>query len=111
MDSQRAARWKLRTRELALPRRPMLMGIVNVTPDSFSDGGQYLEPQRAIDHALKLVDDGADLLDIGGESTRPYSTPVTVDEELRRVLSVLEQICRRTKTPVSIDTSKHQVAA
>ncbi len=86
------------------------MGIVNVTPDSFSDGGQFLDTDRAIEHALQLVRDGADLLDIGGESTRPYSTPVSVDEELRRVLPVVTQVCRRAAVPVSIDTSKSAVA-
>jgi dihydropteroate synthase len=107
----RATQWQLRTRALALPRRPLLMGIINVTPDSFSDGGRFFDSQRAIDHALKLIEDGADLLDIGGESTRPYATPVDADEELRRVLPVIEGICRQTKIPVSIDTSKPQVAA
>jgi dihydropteroate synthase len=108
---QRATTWQLRTRTLPLPRRPLLMGIVNVTPDSFSDGGKFFDPQQAIDHALRLVDQGADLLDIGGESTRPYATPVDAEEELRRVLSVVEAICRRTTLPVSIDTSKPAVAA
>jgi dihydropteroate synthase len=107
----RAKTWQLRSRSLSLERRPLLMGIVNVTPDSFSDGGQYFDAQRAIDHALRLVEDGADMLDIGGESTRPYSTPVPVNEELRRVLPVLHAVCQRTKTPISIDTSKPQVAA
>src|SRR5260221_2737966 len=78
--------WQLRTRTLDLPRRPLLMGIVNVTPDSFSDGGRFLEPQAAIDHALQLTAEGADLLDIGGESTRPGSLPVSTHEELDRVM-------------------------
>jgi dihydropteroate synthase len=86
------------------------MGIVNVTPDSFSDGGLCVEPQVAIQHALKLVADGADVLDIGGESTRPGAQPVSVDEELRRVLPVIENVCRQVKVPVSIDTSKAAVA-
>jgi dihydropteroate synthase len=107
----RATQWQLRTRTLALSRRPLLMGIVNVTPDSFSDGGKFFDPQRAIDQARQLVDDGADLLDIGGESTRPYATPVTAEEEMRRVLPVIEAICQRSKVPVSIDTFKPQVAA
>lgn len=107
----RATQWQLRTRTLVLPRRPLLMGIVNVTPDSFSDGGKFFEPQQAIDQALKLVDDGADLLDIGGESTRPYALPVSVDEELRRVIPVLQGILQHTTVPVSIDTCKPQVAA
>jgi dihydropteroate synthase len=86
------------------------MGIVNVTPDSFSDGGRFAEPQAAIDHALKLAAEGADILDVGGESTRPYSTPVEAEEELRRVIPVVRGICRQTDVPVSIDTSKADVA-
>jgi dihydropteroate synthase len=89
----------------------MLMGIVNVTPDSFSDGGRFLDAPAAIDHGLRLVEQGAELLDIGGESTRPYSSAVALDEELRRVLPVLEALCRRVSVPVSIDTSKARVAA
>jgi dihydropteroate synthase len=108
--SSRAHDWKLRTRTLSFPRRPLVMGIVNVTPDSFSDGGKCLDTDRAIEHALQLVRDGADLLDIGGESTRPYSTPVSADEELRRVLPVVTEVCRRVNIPLSIDTSKSAVA-
>jgi dihydropteroate synthase len=104
----RADRWRLRTRTLEFGRRPMLMGIVNVTPDSFSDGGRWLDPQAAVDHALRLVDEGADLIDVGGESTRPYARPVTEQEELRRVMPVLERLCGRV--PVSIDTFKAAVA-
>lgn len=87
------------------------MGIVNVTPDSFSDGGRYLEPESAVAHALNLVAEGADLIDIGGESTRPFSQPVDDDEELRRVIPVVRDVCRHTDIPVSIDTSKANVAA
>jgi dihydropteroate synthase len=86
------------------------MGIVNVTPDSFSDGGRYQSASAAIDHALQLVADGADLLDIGGESTRPYASPIGGAEELRRVMPVVEAVCRATEVPVSIDTSKADVA-
>jgi dihydropteroate synthase len=86
------------------------MGIVNVTPDSFSDGGRFLDASAAVDHALQLVEDGADILDIGGESTRPYSEPVSADEELRRVLRVVEQLTQHTRAAVSIDTSKSMVA-
>jgi dihydropteroate synthase len=106
----RAARWKLRTRTLEFPRRPLVMGIVNVTPDSFSDGGRFFDHAAAIDHALQLAADGADLLDIGGESTRPYSGPVTTDEELRRVLPVVEKLAAGVEIPMSIDTSKATVA-
>lgn len=87
------------------------MGIVNVTPDSFSDGGKWLDPAAAIDHALALVADGADLLDVGGESTRPHSEPVSEAEELRRTASVVAAICEQTSVPVSIDTSKSVVAS
>jgi dihydropteroate synthase len=89
----RAASWRLRTRRLDFTHRPLLMGIVNCTPDSFSDGGQFFAPQAAIDHARRLLDEGADIIDIGGESTRPYSTPVDADEELRRVMPVVEALC------------------
>jgi dihydropteroate synthase len=107
---QRASRWRLRTRTLELPRRPLLMGIVNVTPDSFSDGGHFFDASAAVAHALQLAADGADILDIGGESTRPYSEPVLTDEELRRILPVLEQLSPQIDIPLSIDTSKTAVA-
>lgn len=106
----RATKWQLRTRLLRFGRLPQLMGIVNVTPDSFSDGGQFLDPQAAVEHALQLVADGADLLDVGGESTRPYSQPVSPDEELRRVIPVIERLAQRTDVPISVDTSKSIVA-
>lgn len=95
---------------LQFGRLPLLMGIVNVTPDSFSDGGRFFDPAAAVDQALKSVADGADILDIGGESTRPYSNPVAEDEELRRVLPVIEALCGRIDVPISIDTSKARVA-
>ncbi len=102
--------WKLRTRSLSFGRLPMIMGIVNVTPDSFSDGGQFAGPGAAVDHALQLAEQGAAILDIGGESTRPYSSPVDTQEELRRVIPVIEGIARQSETPISIDTSKSRVA-
>ena len=104
-----ADRWKLRSRTLALGRLPLLMGIVNVTPDSFSDGGQFLDA-AAVEHGLRLAAAGADILDVGGESTRPGSMPVDTEEELRRVMPVVEELCKKTKVPVSIDTSKASVA-
>ncbi len=107
---QRATRWRLRTRELHFGQLPLVMGIVNVTPDSFSDGGQFLDPQVAVEHALRLVADGADMLDIGGESTRPYGEQVSADEELRRVLPVIEALAAAVTVPISIDTSKATVA-
>jgi dihydropteroate synthase len=86
------------------------MGIVNVTPDSFSDGGQHSTTDTAITHALALVDQGADILDIGGESTRPGATPVPLEEELRRVLPVIEALAKKTTAILSIDTYKAEVA-
>lgn len=109
-SDSRADRWDLRTRTLHFDRLPMLMGIVNVTPDSFSDGGSYLDPQRAVDHALGLANDGAAILDIGGESTRPYADQVDEAEELRRVIPVIRALRNQIDVPISIDTSKAGVA-
>jgi dihydropteroate synthase len=89
----RAASWQLRTRRLEFGRVPLVMGIVNCTPDSFSDGGKFFDSTAAVDRARRLIDEGADIVDIGGESTRPYSTPVDADEELRRVMPVVETLC------------------
>lgn len=89
--------------------RPRVMGIVNVTPDSFSDGGTHVTAESAIAHGLKLVEEGADILDIGGESTRPGATPVTLEEELRRVVPVIEGLSQRAGVPLSIDTYKPEV--
>ena len=89
--------------------RPRIMGIVNVTPDSFSDGGNFSNVQAAIDHGLRLVEEGADILDIGGESTRPGSDAVALDEELRRVMPVLEGLRARTDAKISVDTRKAEV--
>ncbi|HEY2838432.1 MAG TPA: dihydropteroate synthase [Pirellulales bacterium] len=86
------------------------MGIVNVTPDSFSDGGRFFDPQAAVAQGLQLAADGADLLDVGGESTRPYADAVDEQEELRRVLPVVARLAEQTKLPISIDTSKASVA-
>ena len=90
--------------------KPLIMGIVNVTPDSFSDGGQWLDPIAAINHGLQLVADGADVLDIGGESSRPGAAPIDEIEELRRVLPVIEGLAACTSTPLSIDSTKSAVA-
>jgi dihydropteroate synthase len=106
----RTGQWPLRTVTLRFERQPLVMGIVNVTPDSFSDGGRFLDPARAVAHALELAQQGADILDIGGESTRPYATPVGADEELRRVLPVIQEVRRQTHVPLSIDTTKAVVA-
>jgi len=88
---------------------PRVMGIVNVTPDSFSDGGAHFDADAAIAHGLKLAEEGADLLDIGGESTRPGAQEISVEEELRRVIPVIERLARDTALPISIDTGKPEV--
>ena len=102
--------WNLGKRSLELPRRPLVMGILNVTPDSFSDGGKHHVLDQAVQVALQMQLDGADIVDIGGESTRPYSAPVTPDEELRRVIPVIESLRGRLSIPISVDTSKAVVA-
>ncbi len=102
--------WQLRDRTLTISRRPLVMGIVNVTPDSFSDGGKWLDTSAAIAHALKLIEQGADILDVGGESTRPGAEPVPVEEELRRVVPVVAEVAKRTGVLISIDTMKAEVA-
>jgi len=102
--------WTLRQQTLDYTGRPLLMGIINVTPDSFSDGGKFWDAEAAIKHGLELVGQGADLLDIGGESTRPYSQPVETAEELKRVLPVVQALAAQTDVPLSIDTSKAAVA-
>ena len=92
------------------PGTVLVMGIVNVTPDSFSDGGKFFSTDAAVAHALQLVAEGADILDIGGESTRPKADPVDEAEELRRVLPVIQALVKQVKTPLSIDTMKPAVA-
>jgi dihydropteroate synthase len=106
----RAGWWQLRTHGLRLGRRPLVMGIVNVTPDSFSDGGMFASPDAAIEQALRLAAEGADIIDIGGESTRPGSESVDAETELARVLPVLAGLRNRLLVPLSIDTSKAVVA-
>jgi len=95
---------------LLLGARTLVMGIINVTPDSFADGGERFDPQRAIADGLQMIEDGADLLDVGGESTRPGAEPLPADEELRRVLPVVERLAADPRVPVSIDTYKAAVA-
>ena len=89
---------------------PVIMGILNVTPDSFSDGGRHLDLQDAVGHAKRMIDDGANIIDIGGESTRPFSDPVDEDEELSRVLPVIETVRAISDIPISVDTYKASVA-
>jgi dihydropteroate synthase len=101
--------WQIRGRVLTIDR-PLVMGIVNVTPDSFSDGGRHADPRSAVAHGLELVSLGADLLDIGGESTRPGAEPVSEKAELDRILPVLEELAANVAVPISVDTSKATVA-
>ena len=110
VGSQRRDRWRLRDRTVALGRLPALMGIINVTPDSFSDGGRFYDRGAAVEQGLRLAAEGAELLDVGGESTRPYAAPVDADEEIRRVIPVLTALFEQTAVPLSIDTSKAAVA-
>lgn len=102
--------WKLAKRSLDLSRRPCIMGILNVTPDSFSDGSRYLDLDRAEERAHQMVEQGADIVDIGGESTRPNVAPVDADEELRRVIPLVERLAGRIQVPISVDTYKAVVA-
>ena len=102
--------WKIRDREIDLSRRARVMGIINATPDSFSDGGSFLDPQAALAHGLQMVADGAEILDIGGESTRPGAQSVEADEEIRRVLPIIQALRRESQVLLSIDTSKAAVA-
>ena len=104
--------WRVGERAFDCSERTLVMGILNVTPDSFSDGGRFLDRASAISHATRMVDDGADMLDVGGESTRPGSTPVSMDEELERVHPVIQRLAElHPAVPISIDTRKAGVAA
>jgi len=103
-------RLKAKDRWLELGRRTLVMGVLNVTPDSFSDGGLFYEPERAVERALEMVEEGADIIDIGGESTRPGSEPVPLEEELRRVIPVIEAVAREVEVPIWVDTYKAKVA-
>ena len=102
--------WKTSRRKITLGRKTMVMGILNVTPDSFSDSGLFYSPQKAIEHGLAMADEGADIIDIGGESTRPGSRSVGVKIELKRVLPIIEGLAKKIKIPISVDTKKAEVA-
>jgi dihydropteroate synthase len=102
--------WKLRQRELRLGDRTLLVGVLNVTPDSFSDGGKYAEPDRAFARAVELEELGADIIDIGAESTRPGSARISVAEEIRRLIPVLKRLKGQLGVPISVDTYKAEVA-
>lgn len=88
----------------------LVMGILNVTPDSFSDGGEFFDPDKAIEHGLQMAADGAGIIDVGGESTRPGSAPVSAEQQIKRVVPVIKALCEKTAVPVSIDTYKYDVA-
>ena len=102
--------WRACDRSWEFPRPTLVMGVVNVTPDSFSDGGKFQSTNQAVEHALRLAEDGADILDIGGESTRPSATPVDESVELSRVIPVIEKLAGQTQAALSIDTQKPTVA-
>ena len=95
---------------MPIGERPLIMGILNVTPDSFSDGGLFTSVDDAVSHAERLVSEGADILDVGGESTRPGGEPITAEEEIRRVVPVIEGVSQRVSVPLSVDTTKSEVA-
>jgi len=101
---------RCRKRTLTLGKRTLLMGVLNVTPDSFSDGGHFFDKEKAAAYGLKMVEEGADIIDIGGESTRPGSKPLELEEELRRVIPVIESLTKEVDVPISIDTYKSNVA-
>ena len=103
--------WRLRERSLLLGERTLIMGVLNVTPDSFSDGGHFEDPDRAFARALELEDQGADIVDVGGESTRPGSARISEAEEVRRLIPVLKRLRGRLRVPISVDTYKSGVAA
>jgi dihydropteroate synthase len=102
--------WKIGKRAFDLSQHGLIMGVLNVTPDSFSDGGEFLTAAKAIERGLQMAAEGAHIIDVGGESTRPQSEPVTVEEELRRVIPVIEKLSGKLDVPISIDTSKAEVA-
>ncbi|HEV3470601.1 MAG TPA: dihydropteroate synthase [Pyrinomonadaceae bacterium] len=102
--------WKLARRELAYGGRTLVMGVLNVTPDSFSDGGRFFDPARALARAEEMAEEGADIIDVGGESTRPGGAPVSEEEELRRVVPLIEALAARLAVPLSVDTTKAAVA-
>ena len=110
MIIRKRCRWRLKQRELLLGERTLIMGVLNVTPDSFSDGGDFADPDRAFARAIEIEDQGADIIDIGAESTRPGSKRVTEHEELRRLVPVLRRLRGKLTIPISVDTYKSAVA-
>ena len=103
--------WKIGKRVFNVSRQGLIMGVLNVTPDSFSDGGNFFAPEGAIEHGVKMASEGADIIDVGGESTRPGAEPIAAAEELRRVIPVIEKLRAKIDVAISIDTSKSEVAS
>lgn len=110
MQSVASSTYTFGTRTYDLYARTHIMGILNVTPDSFSDGGKFFAVENAVEHGLKMIGEGADFIDIGGESSRPRSEPLSVAEEIRRVVPVIQRLAESTDVPISVDTYKHEVA-
>jgi dihydropteroate synthase len=102
--------WKIGERVFNVSRQGLIMGVLNVTPDSFSDGGNFVTPEKAIEHGVKMASEGADIIDVGGESTRPGAEPIAAEEELCRVIPVIKKLRAKMDIPISIDTSKSEVA-
>ena len=102
--------WQIKDRSLPIGERTLVMGILNVTPDSFSDGGKFFSTDKALAQAEQMIAEGADIIDIGGESTRPGAALITAEEEMQRVLPVIRELTKRSSVPVSIDTTKALVA-
>src|SRR5438552_7781789 len=107
---QKRHQWRLKQRDIVLGDRTLLMAVLNVTPDSFSDGGKYSDPDRAFARAIEMEEQGADIIDVGAESTRPGSTRISEAEEIRRLIPVLKRLQGQLGVPVSVDTYKGEVA-
>src|SRR5665213_2022667 len=110
MFHRKRFRLRLRSRTLLLGERTLVMGVLNITPDSFSDGGKFLDSETAVAHGLQMEKEGADILDVGGESTRPGAAPITPDEEIRRILRAIQILRGKLKIPMSVDTRRSEVA-
>src|ERR1043166_7415075 len=102
--------WQIRDRRMPIGEHTLIMGILNITPDSFSDGGQFVHLDTALAHAEQMIAEGADIIDVGGESTRPGGEPISIDEEIERVVPVISALTQRTNVPISVDTTKSEVA-
>ena len=102
--------WHIKNHKMPIGQRTLIMGILNITPDSFSDGGNFLAPDKALAHAEQMIADGADIIDVGGESTRPGGEPVSADDEIKRVVPMIDALSKRFETPISVDTTKSEVA-